>query len=252
MFSLPGYVWALVLAGALGIPIATAVMLHRGALAAGLEPRTASRVATTTIAVALAWLTLSAALALAGAYRTDADQLVPWLLVLVAVGLAGMLVVSRTATMRRILTAPDAAARLALPHTLRVLGVLFLIVMAQGHLPAAFALPAGLGDIAIGLTAPFVYRRLAAGVGRAAAIRFNLLGTLDLLLAGLLAYLLAGPIAVSPTTEALRLLPLALIPTVAVPLAIALHLVSLAQLRSPGTPPTTTTASARTGSKETR
>jgi hypothetical protein len=38
---------------------------------------------------------------------------------------------------------------------LRIVGVLFLIVMAQGYLSAAFALPAGLGDIAIGVAAPF-------------------------------------------------------------------------------------------------
>jgi hypothetical protein len=144
-----------------------------------------------------------------------------------------MLAVTRTATMRRILAAPGTAARLAVPHTLRVLGVLFLIVMAQGGLPAAFALPAGLGDIAIGLTAPLVYRRLAAGRGRAAAVRLNLLGILDLVVAGALAYLLAGPIDISPTTEPMLLLPLALIPTVPVPLAIALHIVSLRRLRWP-------------------
>jgi len=58
-------------------------------------------------------------------------------------------------------------------------------VMAQGHLPAAFALPAGLGDIALGVSAPFVARRLAHGTGRIGAVRFNVLGILDLIVAGI-------------------------------------------------------------------
>jgi hypothetical protein len=31
--------------------------------------------------------------------------------------------------------------------------------MAHGRLPAAFAIPAGIGDIAVGVAAPFVARR---------------------------------------------------------------------------------------------
>jgi predicted RND superfamily exporter protein len=65
-------------------------------------------------------------------------------------------------------------------------------------------------------------------------VRFNLLGLLDLVVAVSLAVVLGLPglVAVTPSTEALRLLPLALILTVAVPLAIALHIVSLYRLRT--------------------
>lgn len=52
--------------------------------------------------------------------------------------------------MARILAHPTTLARLAWPYTLRIAGVVFLILMVQGHLPAVFALPAGLGDIATG------------------------------------------------------------------------------------------------------
>jgi hypothetical protein len=41
-----------------------------------------------------------------------------------------------------------------------------------------------------------------------------------------------GPVHVTPSTEALTLLPLILVPTVAVPLAVALHVVSLRRLRA--------------------
>jgi hypothetical protein len=103
-----------------------------------------------------------------------------------------------------------------------------------------FALPAGLGDIAIGLAAPFVARRLTRGAGHSRAVRFNLLGILDLVVALSIGFL-AGlgpwrPLEVTPSTEPLTLLPLALVPTVAVPLAIALHIVSLHRLRTAARP----------------
>jgi hypothetical protein len=46
----------------------------------------------------------------------------------------------------RALTAPGMASRLVGPF--RVAGVVFLFYLALGHLPALFALPAGLGDMA--------------------------------------------------------------------------------------------------------
>lgn len=42
----------------------------------------------------------------------------------------------------------------------RVEGAAFLVVMALGKLPAGFALPAGLGDIAIGLGGIHLARNL--------------------------------------------------------------------------------------------
>jgi len=147
-----------------------------------------------------------------------------------------LLAATRIPVVARILAAPGTPARLTMPHTLRVVGMTFLLVMAQGHLPAIFALPAGLGDIAAGLAAPFVARRLAHGGGRTRALWFNLFGLLDLVVALSIGFL-AGlgpwrPLEVTPSTEPLSLLPLALVPTVAVPLAIALHIVSLTRLRS--------------------
>jgi hypothetical protein len=118
-----------------------------------------------------------------------------------------------------------------LPHTFRVAGVSFLIVMALGHLSALFALPAGLGDMAIGIRAPFVARSLARGNGRRNAIWFHALGTADLVnalvLGGLTGY---GIVHASPPTDALPLLPIVLIPTTAVPLLLVLHVVSLRRL----------------------
>jgi hypothetical protein len=232
MYALPSYVWALVLAGAIGIPAATCAVLYRGAIAAGVGHRAATTVTAATAAVLGGWLVVSALLAGAGVYSLDPGEVVPWLLVVFTATLTALLLATRIPLVSRILADPGMPARLALPHTLRVVGVLFLIVMALGHLPAAFALPAGLGDIAIGVAAPFVARRLARGNGAAGAVRFNVLGILDLVVAVSIAFLLFEFVEVTPSTAPLRLLPLALIPTTAVPLAVALHIVSLRQLRT--------------------
>jgi hypothetical protein len=75
-------------------------------------------------------------------------------------------------------------ARLALPHSFRAAeGMAFLATMALGHLPALFALPAGLGDIAAGIAAPLVARKLTQGGGRRAALWFNAFGMTDLVVA---------------------------------------------------------------------
>jgi hypothetical protein len=67
-------------------------------------------------------------------------------------------------------------------------------------------------------------------------VRFNVLGILDLVVAGFIGFLLLGLIEVTLSTAPLTLLPLALIPTAAVPLTIALHIVSLRRLRAAAKP----------------
>jgi hypothetical protein len=232
VYNLPIYVWALVLAGAIGIPAASCAVFYRGALAAGVGRRAATTLTATAATVLGGWIVVSALLARSGVYLQDPGEVVPWFLVAVAGTLIVLLLATRIPIFSRVLAEPGTPARLALPHTLRVVGVLFLIVMAQGHLPAAFALPAGLGDITIGLSAPFVVRRLARGTGRAGALRFNVLGILDLIVAGSIGFLLFRVVEVTPSTAPLFVLPLALIPTVPVPLALALHIVSLSRLRT--------------------
>src|SRR5215217_8729994 len=81
MYELPYYVWALVLAGAIGIPVATSAVLYRGALAAGVGHRAATVVAATSAAGLGGWLVLSGLLAGAGVYSLDPGEGVPWLLV---------------------------------------------------------------------------------------------------------------------------------------------------------------------------
>lgn len=182
--------------------------------------------------MAAAWIMISAALASAGGYEQGARHAAPWFGLAFGAALGGALLASPLPSVRRLLNAPGMASRLVLPHTLRIEGAVFLILMAQGQLPAVFALPAGLGDIAAGISAPFVARRLAR---RSGAIRFHLLGIADLVIALSIGFLAGlGPVRVfhgAASTLPLSQFPLAVIPTVAVPTAITLHVVSLIQLR---------------------
>jgi hypothetical protein len=116
--------------------------------------------------------------------------------------------------------------------------VVFLVEWMLGALPGTFALPAGIGDVAIGLAAPFVAARLKRGASNARemAILWNVLGIADLVVAVATAVLSTpGPLhvlAVDSSSRALTMLPLVLVPTVAVPFSILLHFFSLHRLLS--------------------
>ncbi len=116
-------------------------------------------------------------------------------------------------------------------------GLGFLALYAHGVLPGAFAWPAGLGDIAIGMTAPWVALALIRRSGFANSrvfVVWNLLGILDLVVAvsiGAMNSALASGSAGEVTTGPMAQLPLVLIPVYFVPLFIMLHLAALCQAR---------------------
>jgi hypothetical protein len=101
-----------------------------------------------------------------------------------------------------------------------------------------FALPAGLGDITAGIAAPLAAHRLAQGTGRRAALWFNAFGMTDLVVALTLGTLTGFELVnVTPSGAPISELPLALIPTAAVPLLFALHITSVSALaRAPRAP----------------
>jgi hypothetical protein len=119
------------------------------------------------------------------------------------------------------------ASRLLRPHSFRWRGGIPGLP-GPGHLPALFALPAGLGDIATAIAAPLAARRLARGTRRRSALWFNAFGLTDLVLALALGALAAfGLLKITPSGAPILGLPLALVPTVGVPLLFALHTTSM-------------------------
>ena len=119
----------------------------------------------------------------------------------------------------------------------RFAGFGFLALFAYGVLPGSFAWPAGLGDMAIGLTAPWLALILASRPAFAASrlfVLWNLLGILDLIAAvgtatinQILATGAAGEVTVAPMAQ----LPLLLVPAYLVPLFFICHLTALFQAR---------------------
>jgi len=122
----------------------------------------------------------------------------------------------------------------------RFVGLGFLMAWAEGLLPGGFAWPAGLGDIAMAATAPFVAARVASddrfrfgGV----FLAWNLFGIADFLDAVFWGTLYSWPGFTSPVTTALmQRHPFALIPCFFVPLVAMAHITLLEQRRahSPG------------------
>jgi hypothetical protein len=245
MYDPPGYLWAMTIAGIIAILAATCVVLYGGAIQAGLGRRRAALLAAGAAAVLGGWFTASAVIAGHGWYHTRLGHGVPWMPVAV-VGFLGLLLALRQIpVVARALTAPGMLHRLELPHSFRAVdGVAFLLIMAFGHLPALFALPAGLGDIAAGIAAPLVARRLAQGKGRRAALWFNAFGMTDLVVALTLGAVTAYQlIHLTPSGAPISELPLAVVPTVGVPLLLAVHITSVTGLvRARRTPEPVTAA----------
>jgi hypothetical protein len=116
-------------------------------------------------------------------------------------------------------------------------GFTFLALNAYGILPAYFAWPAGVGDMAIGVTAVWMLAGLARkpgfGASRAFAL-WNVLGILDLVVAvtaGAAVPLLFSNAAGVGSTDAMAYLPLVLIPAFFVPGFLILHAIALVQAR---------------------
>jgi hypothetical protein len=239
---IPAYISAILLVADLVVAVMVWRILAAGISGAGLPAATA-RTSRISIAAFLAtWLGAALLLApsaasLAGQDRFTLTPLIPLFNVLSLALIAAALRFSPT--LRRILAATPLPALIGVQFY-RVIGAVFLVVMGLGQLPAYFALPAGLGDVAVGLAAPLValvVARRASGA-RALAIGWNLVGLLDLLVAvgmgtGRLAPYLAPDLGTHvPPATAMGMYPLILVPTFAVPLSVALHLIALARLRT--------------------
>lgn len=121
----------------------------------------------------------------------------------------------------------------------RVVGFSFLLLYAADALPALFAFPAGVGDVMIGLTAPFVVLRLTRDAAFARSWRFlafHAMGLFDFVVAvaaatatsGAFAGLLPGTL----TSAAMEVWPLNLFPSLIVPAFIILHLTVFLKVRA--------------------
>ena len=120
----------------------------------------------------------------------------------------------------------------------RFAGFTFLPLFTYAILPAYFAWPAGLGDMAIGITAPWIFVALNRNRNFASSKTFlawNLFGLLDLVLAVTIGAigprLLVSNQVGAVNTSVMAHLPLVLVPAYLVPMFIVFHLTALFQAR---------------------
>ena len=132
---------------------------------------------------------------------------------------------------------PSSAPRpLNLTVPFRVLGFSFIILYAEGRLPAPFAPSAGWGDVFMGVTAlPLAWAVTRFGTRmRPLVLLWNALGVADLVIAVTLGTLsqpsplqvFAGP----PDASAMTTLPWLIIPGFLVPILLFIHVVIFTRL----------------------
>ena len=183
----------------------------------------------TALAVRLAfWLWFIAAI-FAG-QRLALQHLPPPATPAILLGLTALLLIGyfRLAPLRAWVDSLDLRA-LVLLHVIRFVGVYFLLLYRRGELPYGFAVPGGIGDIAVATFAlVLVFAPLAEPQRLRATSIWNVAGLVDILLvvATAIRLTLAGP----SQMQALSRLPLSLLPTFLVPLIIATHIVIFARL----------------------
>jgi hypothetical protein len=114
-------------------------------------------------------------------------------------------------------------------QTFRLAGSVFLIIPVLGHLPQAFV-SGGYGDIATGLLAicaGLMLAKKSSGAG-ALFVLFSLAGLLDLLnVATLLFYYYPSWSSAMPSSAALADFSLVMVPALAAPVALILHLYAI-------------------------
>jgi hypothetical protein len=203
-------------------------------MAQALSTRPAHGVRNLTVAVLAVWFLFALGGSLLGVFDSEPRPPVP-------LGLAAVLPVAvfafcylTSASFRQFVLSLDLRL-LTLAQTWRVGGIVFVILYLQGALPGVFALPAGWGDFAIGVTAPLVAWYWKRPFPSKTFILWNVLGSLDLVLAVTLGVLASatpvGVLAGDVTTRLMGQFPLSLIPTFFVPLLLILHLISLIRVR---------------------
>jgi hypothetical protein len=183
-----------------------------------------------------AWLATVWWLAVEGAFRPRPGAPAPALPIAIFLPLLlGLPFLLRSKRVGQLLDAAPASWLVGL-QAYRVFGGIFLVAWSRGNMSGTFALPAGGGDVLVGLLAlPVAYLLHAGAPGaRRLGIAWNVLGLVDFAIAVGIGILSApGPlqlIALDRPNAQLGTFPTVMIPAFAVPSSILLHALSLRQL----------------------
>ena len=200
------------------------------------------------------WFALAFGLAHAGTFETDASSALPppIALAIVIPTVLGCALLAFAPVRQAIERVP--LQWLVGVQAYRVVGGLFLVAWLQDDVPGAFALPAGIGDVLVGLAAPVVALAIVhdgAARARTRVLAWCALGIADLVVAVGCGFLTAPSafqqLALDDPNAAITSYPLVLIPVFAVPVSIVLHVYVIARLRARAVRSPATIAGARAG-----
>jgi len=183
------------------------------------------------------WIGTIWTLAVNGVFHQNIVGNVPALTVAIFLPIAlGLFVLTRSQAVASLLDATPASWLVGI-QVYRILGGVFLVNWIQGAIPGAFALPAGIGDVATGLLALPAAVWVASGIpiGRRIGFRWNLFGLTDFAVAVTMGTLTSpGPahlLALDHPNTLIGTFPTVMIPAFAVPFSALLHVLSLRQLK---------------------
>jgi hypothetical protein len=219
----------------LWIAVATVIITVSGLLTIGVLWTDRGRSGRRVLCGLAAWLALDVALGVAGAFATERHRLLPGIVPGIALPMViGLWLLRRRGSLGRIAESVPLRGLIAV-QVYRVGGAVFLVAWAQGRIPAVFALPAGLGDIAIGLTAIPVAMRVESAPRL--AIAWNIAGIIDFAVAIALGTMTSPTpyelLANAHPNALVSRLPFVLIPTFGVPVSMLLHAMALRRLTAP-------------------
>ncbi len=185
------------------------------------------------------WFALAALIGVTGAVAVGPDTLFrPIALTMIVPVLAFVALYLGSTRFRDFVLGRDLRF-LTLLQAWRVVGFAFLPLYFFGVLPGLFAWPAGVGDVLVGLTAPWVVFSLLRDPAFAASrafVAWNVLGLADFVVAGAAATLascaIPGLVAGGVTSAPMELWPLNMFPSFVVPLFAIAHLTALFQVRA--------------------
>jgi hypothetical protein len=235
----PGYLLLNILIGSIAVVAIMLFGVRRAIIRSGSLAPERSRTFWSISMLLLAWFLAALVLSGSGFYQGAPSRIptIPFgLLIPIA---AGVVLFLRWPLLRRIIESVPQSWIVSV-QVYRVEGLIFLTLYAGGWLPGAFAWPAGVGDVIVGLLAPVVGVAYMRGVRGSTGLlwAWNLLGIADLVVAVTTGFLTSPSplqlLALDRPNELISSFPLAMIPVFLVPLSLLLHLASLQKLSQVG------------------
>jgi len=233
----PAFLWVYIVFATFTISALLLLGMNAALERAGTTPDRRRHLVRSTALILSGWIGLGMVLGWLGVFQGGGDHKVPWIALAVVIPIViGIRMLRRSPAVGEVVRAVPQSWLVGI-QAYRGLGSMFLVLFGMKLLPGVFALPAGFGDVLVGLTA-LIVAALHAGQrqGRdGLVIVWNILGIADLVIALAFGFLSApGPLQLFSLSQPNYLVgayPLVMIPVFAVPLSIILHSASLSKVR---------------------